>query len=155
MWSSVAMDASAKHSQTSGSGNITEERMWKMQEPEDHDLCCEVVSYNISSCHDNMTFQTWAAHEGHQWTFKLDGESPMIPQPYTDNYRQLCNARNWRGGPFQEKPYQLVIQFQMVISESIHTCDIIWTYRLHRRNIVYSIFYCINTCTSIYKYFHI
>lgn len=50
----------------------------------------------------------------------------MRPQAYTENYRQLRKA----GSCPQGREHQLFVQWQMAISESIHTSNIIWTHRL-------------------------
>jgi hypothetical protein len=50
----------------------------------------------------------------------VEEEMFIQSQPYKKNYRQLMNAQGRKNSLFQGRPYQLIIQQQMVSPENIH-----------------------------------
>lgn len=54
-------------------------------------------------------------------------ENPKRPQPYTKYDRQIRNVKNWRNDLPQGREYQLLMQYQIVMSENVHTTNITQT----------------------------
>lgn len=55
---------------------------------------------------------------------QVDGEEPMVPQPYTKHRKQLRNAGRRIGGLPWGRTHQLIIQCQIVSPENLHTRQI-------------------------------